>query len=258
MKVISHKLGDFSEILILPLADLHLGDIHSDYKKIMEWLDFIKKTPNCFAVLNGDLMDAAIQSSIGDTYGASLRPMEQLRECVNLFEPIKDKILAVMPGNHEQRIYKTDGLDITQIMCDQLGIGDLYSPTAALLFIRFGQYHIARRHGEPVSYTIYVTHGSGGGRMEGGKINRLLQLSSIVDADIYIHSHTHLPAVVKNSFFRTSLRNRSVEKVDRLFVNTSATLDYGGYGELASFKPACTDTPIIHLDGSRRRATATL
>ena len=114
---------------ILPLADFHLGDIHSDFKKIQEYLAYIKDNDNVFTVLNGDMMDAAIQSSIGDTYGASLQPMEQLAQCVKIFEPIKDKILAVTPGNHEQRIYKSDGLDLTQLMCNQLGIGERYSNT---------------------------------------------------------------------------------------------------------------------------------
>ena len=38
-------------------------------------------------------------------------------------------------------------------------------------------------------YTIYTTHGRGGGRKEGAKAIRLADMASIVDADIYIHSH---------------------------------------------------------------------
>lgn len=257
MKVITHNLGDFKEIYILPLADLHHGDIHSDYKLVQEWIEFIRTTPNAFCILNGDLMDAAIKSSIGDTYGASLQPMEQLQQCVKLFMPIADKIFAVLPGNHEMRIYKSDGLDVTQLMCTQLGIGDRYSPGSAVVFVRFGKWE-KHRHGEPVCYSIYCVHGSGGGRTEGAKINRLTQLASIVDCDIYIHSHTHLPAVTKLAYYRVHLNNSSVKKVDKLFVNTAAALDYGGYGELASLKPACKDTPIIMLDGTKRSMRARL
>lgn len=256
MKVIKHDLGNFDEIIILPLADLHLGDIRSDFKKITKHLEYIKNTPNAFTILNGDQMDAAIQSSIGDTYGASLKPMEQLSQCVKLFEPIKDKILAVLPGNHEMRFYRSDGLDLTQIMCNQLGI-DCYAETGALLFIRFGR-HDNKHHYRPVSYTIYATHGSGGGRTEGAKVNRLSDLASICDADIYIHSHTHLPVIFKRAFFRVSAANSSVSKVDKLFVNTGATLEYGGYGEAQGYRPASLETPVIHLDGTRRRMTATL
>lgn len=258
MKVIRHDLGDFEKIEILPLADLHLGDIHAEYKKVLEWIEYVKNKPNVFCVLNGDLMDAAITSSIGDTYGASLQPMEQLRECVKLFEPIKGKTLAVLPGNHENRIWRTDGLDLTEIFCSQLGIAERYSNASALLFIRFGRIAKASNHHRPVCYTMYCVHGSGGGKKEGGKIQRLADLANIIDADVYLHSHTHLPAVMKTGYFRVSTANSSVSKVDKLFVNTSSVLGYGGYGEVQSFKPTSIETPIIVLDGTKHHATARL
>lgn len=239
------------------MADLHIGDSMSDAKLITERLEHIKNTPNAYCILDGDLMDTAIASSIGDTYGANLQPMEQLKLCVKIFEPIKDKILAVLPGNHENRVYKSDGLDITEIMCAQLGIPQRYSPTTALLFIRFGKNN-NRNHNRPHLYTIYVTHGSGGGRREGGKVNRLADLASIVDADIYVHAHTHLPLVFKESFYRVNGGNSSVSLVDKLFVNTAAALNYGGYGDKAGFKPASKCSPVIYLDGNEHNMWAKL
>jgi hypothetical protein len=103
-----------------------------------------------------------------------------------------------------------------------------------------------------------VTHGSGGGRKEGGKINRLADLASIVDADIYIHAHTHLPLVFRESFFRVSSANSSVAQVDKLFVNTAAALKYGGYGDKQGFKPASTTAPVIYLSGTEHRMWAKL
>ena len=257
MKCIKCDLPYADIIEIHPMADLHLGDVHSDYKGILERIEHIKNTPNAYCILDGDLMDTAIASSVGDTYGASLQPMEQLQQCVTLFEPIKDKILAVLPGNHEQRIWRQDGLDITKIMCSQLGLQDKYSSTTALLFIRFGKEG-KTGHGRRQWYTIYVTHGSGGGRKEGGKINRLADLATIVDADIYVMGHTHMPAILKEGFYRVSGANSSVSLVDKLFVNTAASLDYGGYGDAQGFKPASKCAPVIYLDGHKREMRAML
>ena len=257
MKAIRCDLPFAKSIEILPMADNHIGDPLTDYKLIMERIEYIKNTENAYCILGGDLMDTAISSSIGDTYGASLQPMEQLKQCVKIFEPIKDKILVVFPGNHEGRIYKTDGLDITEIMCNQLGIPEKYSPTTALLFIRFGRQNSSGRH-RPQLYTLYATHGSGGGRREGGKVNRLADLASIVDADIYVHAHTHLPVVFKESFFRVSGSNSSVALVDKLFVNTAATLNYGGYGDKQGYKPASKCSPVIYLDGLKHDMWAKL
>lgn len=239
------------------MADLHIGDSQCDFKLILEKIEHIKNTKNAYCILDGDLMDTAIASSIGDTYAANLQPMEQLKQCVKIFDPIKDKILAVLPGNHENRVYKTDGIDITEIMCSQLGIPERYSPTTALLFIRFGERKTGHHHRRQL-YTVYVTHGSGGGRKEGGKVNRLADLASIVDADIYISGHTHLPVVFKEAFFRVSGSNSSVALVDKLFINLGASLDYGGYGDKAGFKPASKASPVIYLNGLKREMSAKL
>ena len=255
MKPIRGDLPYAESIEIYPMADLHIGDNNCDFKLIMERIEYIKNTPNAYCILDGDLMDTAICSSIGDTYGANLQPMEQLKMCVKIFDPIKDKILCVLPGNHENRIYKSDGLDITELMCAQLGIPERYSPTTALLFIRFGR-NGHRTPNRPWLYTAYVTHGSGGGRKEGGKINRLADLACIVDADIYIHAHTHLPVVFKNSYIRVCSSNSSLATVDKLFVNTAACLDYGGYGDKQGYKPASKSNPVIYLNGLKHEMNA--
>lgn len=240
---------------IHPLADLHIGDMSCNFKAILDELEYIKNTPNCYCVLDGDLMDTAIASSIGDTYASTHSPMEQLQECVNLFKPLADagKILCVLPGNHENRIYRQDGVDITYLMCQQLGIADRYSPTTALVFIRFGK---DPRHNRKLCYSIYMAHGAGGGRKEGGKINRLADMAGIIDTDIYIMAHVHQPAAIRNSFYRASPENSTAAKVEHLFVNTAAWLEYGGYGERSLYKPTSTVNPVIYLDGRAKRMRA--
>ena len=262
MKVIKHDLGNLDEIHILPLADTHIGDINSDFKKLKEQLDWVMAAENRFVILNGDLCDMAVRASIGDIYSQSLMPMQALAQCVAIFGPVAKRVLSVQPGNHELRVWKSDGIDLTALMCKELGIFDRYSNASSLIFARFGKLGRSEggNHGRPACYTIFCEHGSGGGRTEGAKVNRLVQMASIIDADIYVHSHTHTPIVTKNSYFRVSAANSSVRKVDRLFVNTSSFLEYGngGYGELQGFKPNSLDTPIIHLNGKRRGLTATL
>ena len=233
-----------------PFADFHLGDPHCDFKHIIEMINHVRDTENAYCILNGDLMDSAVRQSIGDIYSANLQPMEQLQQCVKIFDPIKSKILAVTGnGNHEARIYKNDGIDMTRLMCAQLGIENKYTETTAVLFIRFGENWRKKK----MFYSAYITHGSGGGRKEGGKVNRIADLASIVDVDLYIHSHTHLPLTFKETFFRIDSKNNAVTPVTKLFVNTSAQLNYGGYGDIQGYKPASTDNPVIFLDGTKHK-----
>ena len=83
-------------------------------------------------------------------------------------------------------------------------------------------------------------------------------MASVIDADIYIHSHTHLPMIMKQGFFRIDTANSSIANTTKLFVNTAANLDYGGYGEAQEYKPNSKDTPVIYLSGSKREMTARL
>lgn len=255
MKAIKAYLSNFNSIEIHPLFDLHLGDAQSDLGNIKRILKHIEETPNAFCILGGDLMDNAITASIGDTYSEKLSPMEQLKKCTEIFSPIKEKIICIVPGNHEARTYKTDGIDITALMAEQLGKGDVYSSTSALLFIRFGENKTRGYRQRKVAYTIYVRHGSGGGSREGSKINKLADMAQIVDADIYITGHTHLPAVFKTGYYRTSMSNSSVQFVNKVFVNAAAHLNYGGYGETAGFKPASKENPVIYLSGTRHKVS---
>lgn len=259
LKAIKIDLSEeLKEIEIMPVADYHWADPNSDHGKIVRDIEYIRTHDNVYCVLNGDLMDCAIASSIGDTYGSTATPMDELRACVELFKPIAHKCLCVVPGNHEARHYRTNGIDLTELMCRQLGIEDRYSPTTALIFLRLGRDCVPQHHGRKVAYTIFCSHGNGGGKKEGGKIQRLVDLSTIVDADIYVVGHTHLPALLKDSFARPNMANSSITYGTRLYINTSAKLNYGGYGETGGFKPPCTDTPIIHLSGTRKEMRATI
>lgn len=265
MKVIKADLPQELEELELHIfADEHIGDEHCDLEKLKERIEYVKNKPNAYCLLNGDILDNATKTSIGDTYMQEFNPMEQLQRANELFSPIKNKILCITHGNHENRTYRKEGINLSYLIAKQLGLDDKYTPTSAVLFLRFGK--VSRGHKESngsgnirkVCYTIYSLHGSGGGRKEGAKAIRLADMASIIDTDIYIHSHTHLPMIMKQGFHRLDSRNNAVAHVDKLFVNTAANLKYGGYGEAGEFKPSSTDTPVIHLSGTRKEFRATL
>lgn len=258
MKVIKINLSeDIPSLEVHLFADEHIGDEHCDIKRLMERIEHVKNTPNAYCVLNGDILDNATKTSIGDTYTQAFNPMEQLHRAVELFGPIKDKVLCITHGNHENRTYKHEGINLSEMIAVQLGLADRYTPTSAVIFLRFGNGGHSTRY-RKVCYTIYTLHGSGGGRKEGSKANRLADMASIVDTDIYIHSHTHLPMVMKQAFHRIDNKNSTVAIVDKLFVNTASNLRYGGYGEAQEFKPSSMETPVIYLDGTKKDFRARL
>ena len=258
MKIIKVDLSqELKQIEIHTFADEHIGDAHCDLPRLRERIKYVAETPNAYCILNGDILDNASRSSIGDIETRELNIMGQIQNGVELFSPIKDKILCITNGNHENRAYRKEGIDISMIVANQLGIGDRYSPTAALLFLRFGKQSL-HRNNRRVLYSVFCNHGSGGGRREGSKAIRLADMASIVDADIYVHSHTHLPMIMKQGFFRVDLTSSTAQNVTKLFINTSSNLSYGGYGEAQEFKPNSKDTPVIYLNGCKKEMHAKL
>ena len=247
----------YSKFEIHTFADLHHGDKFADLDLIQKRIEYVKKTPNAYAILNGDLTNNATKTSVGDTYSEQLTPMEQVDLTVKLFKPIRDKILVMNSGNHEKRTYLKEGIDLTEIIARELNLDDRYSRSGTLLFLKCGERsaHYDKRQ---VVYTFYIIHGYGAARKEGAKAIRLADMSSIIDADIYVHSHTHLPITMKEVYFRTDIPNQTIIPVEKLFVNTGAYLDYGGYGEEFELKPGSKSTPVIHLSGKIKEMKATL
>lgn len=245
---------------IYPLADWHIGDKHCDMDGINAQIQRVADDPYGLALLNGDLLNTALKSSVSDIYSEQAKPMEQVLTLIGLLKPIAGKIIGADTGNHEERIYREDGIDIMRLVCRELEIEDKYHPNGALIFLRFGaiQSHHASEGIKRRLFTIYFTHGTGSGRKEGAKAIRLADLAATVDADVYVHSHTHLPMIFTESYFRTNAGNSSVQEVEKLFVNTGASLQFGGYGQRNEFKPAARRMPVIHLHAQSGMATSTL
>ena len=100
-----------------------------------------------------------------------------------------------------------------------------------------------------------MTHGDGqGGRTIGGKANGLQRRGMVVDADIVVTGHTHAPLSFRDCFYRIDYPNSYVSKREQLFVNASATLDYEEYAELYGMKPSSKVSPVIVLDGTRKKS----
>jgi predicted phosphodiesterase len=246
---------------IYTLADLHIGDPHCLNAEVNRRIREAENDPYGLVILNGDLMNTALRNSVSDVYGELMKPTDQIIYLSELLKPIAHKVIGVTTGNHENRAYREAGIDITRLVCRELGIEDKYAPEGVLVFLRFGTRNGHGRHkdkNQRQCFVVYATHGSGGGRKEGAKAIRLADMAATVSADVLIHSHVHLPMIMKQSYYRTNPIKCSATLCTRLFVNTGAALDYGGYGQAQEYKPASHDTPVIHLEAKTRSMTATL
>lgn len=108
---------------------------------------------------------------------------EQRKRLIKLFEPIKDKCLGLLEGNHEEKMRRYHNLDHHGFVCNHLQVEDLTSE--ALLRLRFKRDKSIR------VIKIFACHGHGGGRTAGAEPNHLFRLSSHWQVDIVLRGHSH-------------------------------------------------------------------
>lgn len=257
LKVINHELSrNIDTLNIYVLSDLHIGEGGVDTNRMNALLRQVEQDPNARLIVNGDIVNNGIKTSVSDIYHEELSPSEQIRKVAELLTPVKDKILVIHDGNHEKRTSRLVGLNIMELVAVELYgremADEIYSYNPYLLFVAFGKNY--GRDSRKTVYSIYGKHGTGGGRTTGAKMNHLERMLDVVNADIFIHSHTHVPATFKLGSHNIDYKNRKATFKEHLFVNSNAFLKYGGYGEELGFRPTSTQFPKIVLDGERRQA----
>jgi hypothetical protein len=246
-------LGDHPFIYLIPISDMHIGDPNFNEEKFLGYREWVLETPEAYVILNGDIMNSTIKDSVGDIYHETMNPQDQLRYAKKVFEPIKDRILAIVRGNHELRIAKSTGIDTSEILAAYLGVW--YAGDEAFIKLKFGHRETNQK---PMTYTVYCTHGWGAGRTAGGKVNNLQKLGDIVIADVYIASHTHFMTAHQDVIYIPDERNNKITPKKRTFVSSGAFLDRGGYAIQKGYPPCKMGSPRLRLDGARKDVHASL
>src|SRR3990172_3267835 len=102
-EVILKDLGKFKQIYLVPLADLHEGCRDADHDVSDGYIKWIADTPSAFTILNGDLLNSATKDSTPELYEDLVTPDMAYAKLRERLLPIKDKILMITRGGHEEK-----------------------------------------------------------------------------------------------------------------------------------------------------------
>lgn len=252
--MITHSFDE--PIIIFPISDVHYGALEHMQK---EWTDFCKlveRTPNARIILGGDLINNNVRTcSFVNPYDELVRPREQKKRMVEFLEPIKDKILCAVSGNHEARSMKDDDIDITYDIMAKLDIEDLYRPNMAFMKVSLGHRN---SDNTPIqSYTFAVTHGAGGGIYTGATVNRNERFGNVIEGlDCLIVGHTHKGTVTKPSKIVIDRKNDKVSMSYYTVISMASWLNYGGYAMQKMLLPAHVADPQklkLHMNKHAKR-----
>lgn len=234
-----------TEFNIYFLGDFHIGHVNSDENKLEKHLKQIEKEKHSYCFIMGDIAD---KREPDHKYfdPAQLSKNYSLKHFVNncykrfkgLIKPISKKIIGIHVGNHD--LCGSSNHWIEEICADfnvpYLGYRALTQLLPTL------------KNSNPTGpMNIFTTHGSGGGRKSGAKINRIEDEAVSTIADIYAQGHTHYLSYTERlqHYAQKYGGSLNLKEKELFFINTGSYLKsytQGNYcySEKASYPPQPT------------------
>lgn len=256
-EMIQHQFLGGHDIQIIPLADVHLGSQECKEEELMAFLQKVAETPNVYLGLGGDLIDNGTKSSVTNVFRAKMFPSEQKKLMAKLLEPVRDRILYILPGNHELRSGKDADDDPAYDIAAKLDLEHLYRENICFVKVKTGRedYENGLRMNGLLrpTYIIVAVHGSGGGILTGGAVNRNERFGYAIDGmDLLVTHHTHKPWNTTPGKIVIDSRNNMVSIKPFDVVCATSWLQYGGYAARKQLLPAASCAQIITLCGSHK------
>ena len=247
-----------SVFTIYPIGDTHLGTKHCTESDLQKKIDEIRDNDNSLWIGMGDYGEFITPSDPRWDFKVTAEWLtdqdniaeEQTQHICKLFEPIRDRCIGLLEGNHESNIRRYLHTNVQKNICDRLELPNLgYS---AWVKLRFARENSNERH----VYKCVFTHGEGWAITPGAKMNRLQRFMNAFDARIYGMGHMH--DIITNSvpFLELSESNliRQKERVGAVTGCWFKTYTQGiasSYGERKGYPPSSLGCPKFTLDLNR-------
>lgn len=261
-EMIVHQIPGKEDATIYLVFDVHLGSRECREQDFIEFINSIKDKPNTYVILGGDLLDNGTRNSLTNVFRATLSPSAQKREMAKILEPIRGQILCATDGNHERRNRDVDDAPILDIM-SKLDLEHLYRPNMAFVKIQMGEQENANGNRScsryRPTYVFCVTHGSGGGALPGGIINRNERMGYALDGvDCLVVGHSHKPMISQPGKIVVDTHNNNVTIKPFKVVVATSWLDYGDYAMQKMLQPTSHALQTIRLSAFKKEMVVTM
>ncbi len=171
---------------VVAIGDLHFGSRNHDPVKLTKVLAWAQ-TNGALIILIGDLIENANKASIGaGVYEQVVPPQEQINRIIEILKPFVPQIIGAVKGNHEERTYKSTGIDPMKGICDTLNVPYCGWELFALITTD-------KHDGAGCAYSIYAVHSYSGNKSAGLALNWSENNIGtwIGNIDIVMRAHSH-------------------------------------------------------------------
>jgi predicted phosphodiesterase len=243
------------EFALIPLFDIHFGSkLHNSnlWKKVV---NLISNNPHTYCYLGGDILEFINVDHKHFTFENLEKSFQRnvdriltysVEYAVEKLEPIKDKILFIHAGNHDTRYLYKQGFDPISSIAKLLNIP--YFTNSFEVLCKFLFHH----NNKTYSFNLYSHHGVGHGTKAGSLINRLEDIMSAFDADIYVMGHSHQLVFTYKNYITTNLAGTALITKRKYLLRVGGfrngrALKITDYSEKAGFKPSTIGTFLIQI-----------
>lgn len=240
---------EYKDVITLKaFSDVHLGNRNADIEAFSKYLN--EYDENTYFICIGDFFDSIIvkdkrYSKGADAYMGEDMINQALKDAKELLSPIKDRFLGICSGNHENVFLLKTNFDITEHLCDILGIRYL------------GYDFLMNLKIDNKKLVIRGHHGWGGGsRTQGADLTKFSKDCQFWDADLFLYGHVH--RLISDKVPRLSINDDKLEANPKYlvicgtFLKTFTDGTDATYSEVKGYPPVAIGAPIIKIKKDKK------
>lgn len=231
------------------LHDIHYGSELFNLKKWESVKKMILSSDESYVCIVGDVLENAIPSGKGDVFLQTHSPADQKEWATEQLKELSEKIIAVVPGNHENnRTTKSCGLYPLYDCCLLAGVGDKYRDTIA--FIDIGVGESKKDNKKQTHYFGQVQHRA--------KDLKAYHSSDYTDGiDFFASGHDHEAKDKARAKLVFDKHNKVIYKRNIECINCGSFCEFGGYGAKSAYRPQSDKMYKLRLFGNEKRMETT-
>lgn len=239
-QTLSVKNGtDYAEVIFL--GDVHYGSPQCDVNRFLRMVEYCKQH-EIYVFLMGDMIECATRHSVGSgVYEQDIPSNDQHEQMVEWLTPLAEKklIIGSHAGNHEDRVYKETGYNVSKALARELKVPYLGDAC-------WSEFHVGTQ-----VYHIYSLHGRTGSRFDGTALLALERISTSFFADMVAMGHTH--KCINSIVLMQRVKNGLVQEHKKHLLITGSYLKYDkGYGQTLGLPISKLGSPKVKFFSDKK------
>ena len=239
------KTNGKNEASIMLFGDLHYGYPTCILELVHDTLAYCLKN-RYYIIGMGDYIECATRTSPGDSlFVQQGNAQTQMDFIIELLKPLAQEglILGLHQGNHENRAFKTLGIDIVRNICRELSH---QRKEYRCKNFNYTAYHLVRV--EKQSYELFTTHGVSAARTPETKMKAVRRFGEYVEAEVIAMGHIHdISTTCFDNYIISKIHKRVMWR-KQYYVLTGSYLGHeGSYAEAKGFIPGTLGSPKIRF-----------